>query len=209
MPKTMFSMQTSGSSATMTRPEITENTCTETLAQTTESVHPATLQKKGKPKKALIKKPDTKVLSSTHDERYLSSDEASDSRDGGRKTLPLLLKVSRNCQTVDGKKLVRCIGSVGCGKTWIRPRDKTRILKHVMSCGFVANLPGGSLLVQDRQKTSQRSRVIEGPVGLVPMAARTLQWLKPLLLSKPSAVSAHLHNTTAPQYLCSYNSKLT
>jgi len=109
------------------------------------------LKEKTKTKKApAIKKIDTKVLSSTHDDDYLSSDEESDLRQGGRKTLPLLLTVSKNCRKVDEpeKKLVRCIGSTGCGKTWIRPRDKTRILKHVMSCGYVAKLPGGSLLIQ-------------------------------------------------------------
>ena len=154
MPQAMFSMQNSGSdSATMARPEITKNTHMEASSSTqaTELENPATSRKKKKTKKAHVtsKKLDTKVLSSMHDDNYASSDEASDSRDGGRKTLPLLLKVSKHCRTAEGKKLVRCIGSAGCGKTWIRPRDKTRILKHVMSCGYVANLPGGSLLVQE------------------------------------------------------------
>ncbi len=135
------------------RPEITKNTRKEASSSTqaTESENPATSQKKKK-KKPHAKKLDTKVLSSTHDDDYLSSDEVSDSRDGGRKTLPLLLKVSKYCRTTDGTKLVRCLGSAGCGKTWVRPRDKTRILKHVMTCGYVANLPGGSLLVQEAIK---------------------------------------------------------
>jgi hypothetical protein len=99
MPKTMFSMQNSESDAIAARPETTKNTRTEVSSSTqaTELENPATSQKKKKKKLAHGKKLDTKVLSSTHDDNYPSSDEVSDSRDGGRKTLPLLLKVSKYC----------------------------------------------------------------------------------------------------------------
>ena len=112
------------------------------------------MPKQGGPKKALknVKKPDTKVLASTDDENYVDIPEVKDSRHGGKKMSPVLVKAMRVCHRkdeTDGKKIVRCIGSAGCHTTWCYPRDQARVLKHVMGCGYVAMLKGGSQLVQE------------------------------------------------------------
>ena len=151
MPKDMFSLQDPSPEPTDSdmngEPPDSDILVTSDLGQPRASRDKQQKQKKV----CAAKKVDTKVLPSTHDDDYMTSDEEADSQYGGRKTLPLLLKVSKHCRKVDEptKTLVRCIGSAGCGKTWIWPRDKTCILKHVMGCGYVAKLPGGSLLVQE------------------------------------------------------------
>lgn len=35
--------------------------------------------------------------------------------------------------------MIRCVASKGCLTTWAAPRDKTRILKHSMQCGWLAH----------------------------------------------------------------------
>ena len=77
-------------------------------------------------KKALknVKKPDTKILASTDDEDYIDIPEVNDTRNGGKKMNPILVKTSRVCRRKDednGKKIVRCIASAGCHMTWCYP----------------------------------------------------------------------------------------
>ncbi|KAG6874765.1 hypothetical protein C0992_006641, partial [Termitomyces sp. T32_za158] len=102
-------------------------------------------------KTKVYKKPETKVLNSQEDPNYIDTDESDDERKGGRKIFPLLKKITRPCHAVNDqtKKIVRCVASKGCRTSWGWPRDKTRILKHAMSCGYLANIAGGAELVQD------------------------------------------------------------
>jgi hypothetical protein len=99
-----------------------------------------------------VKKPDTKILTSTDDENFVNVPEVKDSRNGGKKIKPILLKTSRVCHRKseeNGKKIVRCIASAGCHTTWYYLRDQNRVLRHVMGCGYVAMMNGGSQLVQE------------------------------------------------------------
>ncbi|KJA16151.1 hypothetical protein HYPSUDRAFT_71581 [Hypholoma sublateritium FD-334 SS-4] len=94
------------------------------------------------------KKTATKVLVGTKDPKYSSDDESEDDRAGGRTTFPLLLKISKICHLRgESRKRVRCLASKGCLTTWATPRDKTRILKHAMGCGYLAKID--SSLVED------------------------------------------------------------
>ncbi|KAI9511692.1 hypothetical protein F5148DRAFT_974765, partial [Russula earlei] len=94
------------------------------------------------------KKPDTKALHDTEDSDYITDDESDDGRKGGKKIFPLLLRISRPCHAITDpqKKMARCIASKGCRTTWGWPRDKTRILKHAMHCGYLAKMEGGALV---------------------------------------------------------------
>ncbi|KAJ7237403.1 hypothetical protein C8J57DRAFT_1568538 [Mycena rebaudengoi] len=101
-------------------------------------------KKKGDPPP--VKKPDTKILIDTSDPAYTSESESEDERTGGRKLLPLLRSISRPCKGTDGKKIVRCLASAGCKMTWAWPRSKSRILKHAMSCAYLAAVDGGAMV---------------------------------------------------------------
>ncbi|KAF8902221.1 ribonuclease H-like domain-containing protein, partial [Gymnopilus junonius] len=84
---------------------------------------------------------ETKALASTEDDEFSSSEESGDERQGGRKMLPLLKKISIPCHRKgETKKIVRCAGSKGCRTTWGWPRDRTRILSHAAQCGYLAAL---------------------------------------------------------------------
>jgi hypothetical protein len=95
-------------------------------------------KKKGPDERPSVKKPDTKKLVDTSDPSFDSASEGEDDRTGGRKIDPLLLKISKPCLNSDGKKISRCAGSAGCKTTWTWPRNKARILKHAMNCGYLA-----------------------------------------------------------------------
>ena len=49
------------------------------------------------------KKLDTQVLKNTEDPRYMTDEESDDDRKGGRKTFPLLLRLLKPCQTMEGE----------------------------------------------------------------------------------------------------------
>ncbi|TBU55069.1 hypothetical protein BD310DRAFT_1041341 [Dichomitus squalens] len=85
-------------------------------------------------------RPSTKVLETFEDDRYEDLGEEPDLRAGGRPIEPLLLKVSLRCRSRSDsteKVLVRCLASRGCGTTWVAPRSKARVLKHVASCTWL------------------------------------------------------------------------
>lgn len=90
-------------------------------------------------------------MSTTDDPRYEDLDERDDNRTGGVKISPILLKVSRRCYRVDDPKqkvMFRCVASAGCNGHWAGPnRDKARVLKHVVDCGWLEKLTGGHELV--------------------------------------------------------------
>lgn len=94
------------------------------------------------------KKPKTKALHNTDDSDYITDDESDDGCKGGKKIFPLLLRISTPCHAITDpqKKIVRCIASKGCCTTWGWPRDKMRILKHAMHCGYLAKMEGGELV---------------------------------------------------------------
>jgi len=102
-------------------------------------------------KKVNGKKKDSKVLTSFNDDNYVSSEEEDDTRQGGQKTFHLLPKVAVPCRKKSdlNKKIARCIGSTGCRKEYRWPRDKTRVLKHVISCGYVTMSEGGAQHLAD------------------------------------------------------------
>lgn len=105
-----------------------------------------------------VKKPDTKHLADTTDTSLGAvSDEDGDDRSGGGKLLPLLLEISKPFRTADGKKKVRCLASAGCHATWSWPRSKDRILKHAMSCSYLAALDGGALVTQAITELAKRN----------------------------------------------------
>ncbi|KAF8151625.1 ribonuclease H-like domain-containing protein [Crassisporium funariophilum] len=88
-----------------------------------------------------LRKLETKKLAGTEDSNYSSEEELDDERKGGRKMLALLKDVSKPCRRKgETKKIVRCMGSKGCGITWGWPQDKTRILNHAAQCGYLANI---------------------------------------------------------------------
>ncbi|KAI9439376.1 hypothetical protein F5148DRAFT_1352747 [Russula earlei] len=62
------------------------------------------------------KKPDTKALHDTEDSDYITDDESDNGRKGGKKILPLLLRISRPCHAIADpqKKMAQCIASKGC-----------------------------------------------------------------------------------------------
>lgn len=97
------------------------------------------------------KKPDTKLLSSSDDPSYVDLPECDDNRSGGQKITPILLEVSRRCHKVDDSKkkpMFRCLASAGCNGTWSgKNRDKSRVLKHAVDCGWLEQLPGGHELI--------------------------------------------------------------
>ncbi|KAJ7231087.1 hypothetical protein C8J57DRAFT_1196745 [Mycena rebaudengoi] len=161
-------------------------------------------QKKPKKKKTLkaenpddqpaASKPDTKILADTSDPRYDCASEAEDDRTGGQKMSPLLLRISVACRPVgkpEEKKLVRCLASAGCRMTWAWPRSKKRILKHAMSCSFLAGIDGGSLVTQAiaelAKKTPHSFHGLTKNWGLFHRNARhrSLPRLRPSRASKP------------------------
>ncbi|KAJ7079037.1 hypothetical protein C8R43DRAFT_1092890 [Mycena crocata] len=161
-----------------------------------------------------VKKPDTKILVGTDDPAYPPADEDTDDRSGGRKLDPLLLRISKPCYDTDKKKIVRCLASAGCHKTWAWPRGKERILKHAMSCAYLAAIDGGSM-VQDAIRElakknphlldklndkfgltapAKRPRDALGPDSILPVEAPPLKRTKTVsttFSSQKSSASAH------------------
>ena len=108
---------------------------------------------------------DSKVMTSFNDDNYVSSEEEDDTRQGGQKTFHLLPKVAVPCRRKSdlNKKIARCIGSAGCGKEYRWPRDKTRVLGHVISCGFVTMSEGGAQHLADalQEQAKKRPEVLD------------------------------------------------
>ncbi|KAJ6523656.1 hypothetical protein DFH09DRAFT_1250899 [Mycena vulgaris] len=110
------------------------------------------VKEKGKKKKKgaakpSAKKPDTKLLTGTDDPAHDSVDELDDDRVGSRKLDPLLLKISKPIWAANGEnEMVWCAASAGCKTLWAWPRAKGRILKHAMSCSWLASIDRGSLV---------------------------------------------------------------
>ncbi len=90
-----------------------------------------------------VKRPDTKVLASFKDDRYVDLEEKEDTRKGGARIEPVLLKVSAlyvdrdEPDPANAASRVRCIASRGCGTTWACPRNKSRILDHASGCSWL------------------------------------------------------------------------
>ena len=160
------------------------------------------------------KKPETKALHNTDDSDYITDDESDDGRKGGKKIFPLLLRISTPCHAIADpqKKIVRCIASKGCRTTWGWPRDKTRILKHAMHCGYLAKMEGGelvrlaieelarkqpSLLDQLNKKMGiERKRTHEDLTG--PAAATITAQAPPLKRSKTEPLQIDCDSTESP-----------
>ncbi|KAK6987977.1 ribonuclease H-like domain-containing protein [Favolaschia claudopus] len=102
------------------------------------------------------KKPETKLGGNGSDPLYVDIPEEDDDRTGGRKIDPLLLKISKLWKDEDEKIHVRCLASAGCRTTWAYPRNKQRILRHAMGCGWLAAIDSGSLVAEAIAQLKQK-----------------------------------------------------
>ncbi|KAF9000851.1 hypothetical protein BDQ17DRAFT_1327507 [Cyathus striatus] len=86
------------------------------------------------------KKPNSKLLQSETDKNYIDTPEPVDNRKGGQRWNSLLVKATWLCYHVDkpDTPLAHCVASSGCRTQMAVPRDLTRWLNHIATCGYLA-----------------------------------------------------------------------